>query len=110
MDGLSQKDKEDAEDSEESKTLIKNLMKTNFKKNTISYTLTNIMYIDEKPTKQRNMTRVLTNPKNGNLSKLIPLRYILSEYHRLTISHLENKMVMDEKGKNQFILFKLNIC
>ena len=55
MDGLSQKDKEDAEDSEESKTLIKNLMKTNFKKNTISYTLTNIMYIDEKPTKQRKI-------------------------------------------------------
>ena len=48
MDELSNEDKEDAEYSEERKTLFKNLMKMIFQKNIIRYTLTNIMSIDEK--------------------------------------------------------------
>ena len=45
---LSNKYKEDAEYSEEKKILFKTLMKTNFQKNIIRYTLTNRMSIDEK--------------------------------------------------------------
>ena len=43
MDELSNKDKEDAEYSEERKTLFKTLIKMHFQKNFIWYTLTNIM-------------------------------------------------------------------
>ena len=43
MDELSNKDKEDAEYSEEIKTLFKTLIKMHFQKNFIWYTLTNIM-------------------------------------------------------------------
>ena len=48
MDELSKKYKEDAEDSEERKTIFKTLMKMNSQNNVIRYTLKNIMSIDEK--------------------------------------------------------------
>ena len=56
MYGLSKKYKEDAEYSEERKTLFKYLIKINFQKNVIRYTLTNIMSIDEKSMNHRKMT------------------------------------------------------
>ena len=52
MHELSNKYKEYAKDSQESKTIIKILMKTNSQNNAITYTLTNIMNIDEKPIKK----------------------------------------------------------
>ena len=48
MDKLSNKDKENAEDSEESNTHFKTLIKMNFQNNAIRYILTNIMTIDGK--------------------------------------------------------------
>ena len=51
MDEISNKYNKYAEYSEESRTLIKDLMKMYFKNNFIRYTLTNIMSIDEKQTK-----------------------------------------------------------
>ena len=56
MDELSNEDNEDAEDLEESKTIYRTLMKIHFKKNIIRCTLKNIMSIDEKSMKHRNMT------------------------------------------------------
>ena len=56
MDKFYNRNKEDAEDSEERKTLVKNLMKSYFKKNFICYTLKNIIYIDKKSMKQRKIT------------------------------------------------------
>ena len=56
MDVLSNEEKEDAEDSEERNTLFKTLMKIHFQNSVIRCTLKNIMAIDEKLMKQRNMT------------------------------------------------------
>ena len=55
MDEVSNKNKEDTGYSEESKTLIINLIKFHFQSNAIRFTLTNILPVDEKSTKQINM-------------------------------------------------------
>ena len=55
MDELYNKDKEEAEYSEESKTIINTLIECYFKNNDIRFTLTDIMNIEEKSTKQRRM-------------------------------------------------------
>ena len=63
MDELSNKDKEDAEDSEERKTLFKTLMKMHFQNNIIRYTLTNMIPIDE------NINEAKKNDVNINKSE-----------------------------------------
>ena len=56
MDELSNQDKEDAKDPEERKKYFETLMKIHFQNSVIRCTLKNIMAIDEKLMKQRNMT------------------------------------------------------
>ena len=109
MDKLSNRGKEDAEDSEERKTLFKTLMKINFQNNIIQYTLTNIISIDEKINEAHKHDVNINKSGKWEFSQSIPLQYLLSADNRLPLSRMENNMVINEK---EFFLinFKLDIC
>ena len=74
-------------------------MKLNFQNNIIGWILTNILSIDEKLTNRRNIRWRWKIWKMGIFQK-IPLRYLLSAYHRRPIWSRENNILMSEKEKN----------
>ena len=60
-----------------------------------------ILSIDEKTKKSKKDYVKIKQSEEWNLSESIPLWYLLSEYHRLPIWHMTNKIVIDEKEKNK---------
>ena len=64
-------------------------MKTNFQRDIIQYTLKNIISIYEKINKAKKYNANINKKEKWEFPQPIKLWYLLSEYHRLPISHME---------------------
>ena len=106
MDKSSNKDKKETEDLEERWKRFKILMKMHSQNNVIWYTLTNIMSIDEKINETKEDDVNISKSENVECFQSIPLRYLFSAHHRLPLSHMTNKMVMNEKEK---LIYQLQV-
>ena len=65
------------------------------------------MYIDEKTNEAKKYDVNIKKPKKWELPQSIPLRYLLSVYHRLHLSNMENKTAMNEKGEKTIYQFQV---
>ena len=106
MDELSNKDKEEAEDSEERKTLSITLMKIHFQKNIIRYTLSNIMSIDEKNNEAQKYDVNIDKSGKWEFSQSVTLRYLLISHHCLPLFHMADKMLINNLSISSWVYVK----
>ena len=69
-----------------------------FQKDIVRYTLTNIISIYENINEAQKDDVNINKSEKLLFSQSIPLQYLLSAHHRLTLLHMESKMVISEKG------------
>ena len=77
--------------------LNKILIMLNLKNKVICFTLTNILSFDEKIVEAKKEDVKIRPSEKWKYCESIPLRYLLSKYHRPPLLHMANNMAIDEK-------------
>ena len=69
-------------------------MKLNLQKDVICFIFTNIFSVEGKMNEAKKYNVKIKTSEKWNFSKSIPLWYLLSEYHCLTIWKMENNITL----------------